>query len=85
MMDPFQIAAERARSSVTRDHWNGLDFHEQSNAIYRELRSLDREMAAERLGQMARKRERKAAQSVPGYHSRPSDATSFAVCSARLR
>jgi hypothetical protein len=43
--DPFQIAAERARLSFTEDEWNCLPIHDQSEAIYRELRSLDQEMA----------------------------------------
>lgn len=43
-LDLFQIAAERARTSVTEDEWNRLPLHEQSDAIYRELRSLDREI-----------------------------------------
>ena len=42
----FQAAAAQARRSFTADEWDSLTFHEQSDAIYRELRRLDAAVVA---------------------------------------
>ena len=44
--DDFQIAARRARERVGEPIWTTMSSHEQTIAIYEELRALDLERVA---------------------------------------
>ena len=46
--DDFQIAADRARAASGGRPWEKLTLHEQAEAIYRELRVIDEDRAADR-------------------------------------
>jgi hypothetical protein len=50
-IDPFQLAAERAESSLSVRDWQGLKPSERIAAIYRELRKLDAQSVAFRVVQ----------------------------------
>lgn len=45
LFNPFLLAADRAKQSVGEHVWHGLAIAEQSEAIYRELRLIDAELA----------------------------------------
>ncbi len=48
-IDPFQLAAERAKSSFSVRDWQSLKPSERIAAIYRELRKLDTQSVAFRV------------------------------------
>ncbi len=44
-LDPFQLAADRAKRVIGEGMWHRLTIVEQSDAIFRELRLIDAELA----------------------------------------
>ncbi len=58
--DSFQRAVEKARRAYSPKDWTTIPPHERTEAIYRELRRLDADRAARKVGPKQRPAQRVA-------------------------